>query len=97
MSHNTPIDHVRHAKNTFDMHQLLFIKPSIASLKMRQYDPTYAPERMGKPSKYKNSKDCLCIQQLTDIDPLVLAKIITHSVKTMRANHPCNTILSIAP
>lgn len=46
------------------------------------------PELMAKLGKYKNSKGCLYVKQLADIDLTVLAELITHTVKTKRARHP---------
>jgi Domain of unknown function (DU1801) len=46
------------------------------------------PELMAKLGKYKNSKGCLYIKQLSDIDPQELSELITYSVKYIQKTYP---------
>ena len=46
------------------------------------------PELMAKLGKFKNSKGCLYIKKLADIDQDVLAKLIKQSVRNLKAKYP---------
>jgi Domain of unknown function (DU1801) len=46
------------------------------------------PQLMAKLGKYKNSKGCLYVKHLADIDQHVLSELITHSIAVMLARHP---------
>ena len=42
---------------------------------------------MSKLGKYKTGKSCLYIKRLTDIDEIILERLIEHSVKYMREHY----------
>ena len=73
-------------ENTWFLTGLANGKADITLYLMSGFDAV--PELMAKLGRYKNSKSCLYIKKLADIDPEVLTQLINHSVKYIRKTYP---------